>query len=66
MAQENHPERYDFIAEARRYLPDGSVETWLRRESPYPGRCILHKPVLGDTSPSTSGTATRSSPAWCR
>jgi glycosyltransferase involved in cell wall biosynthesis len=51
MAQENHPERYDFIAEARRYLPDGSVETWLRRESPYPGRCILHKPVLGDLLP---------------
>jgi len=51
MAQENHPERYPFITEARRYHPDGTVETWHRGESPYPGACILHKPVLGDTLP---------------
>ena len=51
MAQENHPERYDSIAEARRYLPDGGVETFHRSESPRPGCCILHKPVLGDTLP---------------
>lgn len=51
MAQENHPERYDFITELRRYLPDGEVEVPLRRESPYPGACILHKPVLGDLLP---------------
>ena len=51
MAQENHPERYPFITEARRYLPDGTMETWHRHESPYPGGCILHKPVLGDTLP---------------
>ncbi|HEX8431080.1 MAG TPA: glycosyltransferase, partial [Longimicrobium sp.] len=52
MAQENHPERYPFITEARRYLPDGSVETFYQGDgNEYAGRCILHKPVLGDTLP---------------
>ena len=51
MAQENHPERYPFIAESRRYLPDGSVEVWHRQASPYPGACVLHQPKLGDTLP---------------
>jgi glycosyltransferase involved in cell wall biosynthesis len=52
MAQENHPENYPFIAEARHYHPDGSVETFYRNaEQANPGRCILHKPLLGDTLP---------------
>lgn len=52
MAQENHPERYPFITEARRYDTDGSVASFYRgAEGAYPGRCILHKPVLGDTLP---------------
>jgi glycosyltransferase involved in cell wall biosynthesis len=52
MAQENHPDRYPFIAEARHYHPDGSVEIFYRNaEHRYPGSCILHKPVLGDTLP---------------
>ena len=52
MAQENHPERYPFITEARSYAPDGTVEAFYRRaESSHPGRCILHKPVLGATLP---------------
>lgn len=51
MAQENHPERYPFISEARRYTRDGAVEVWHQASSPYRGRCILHKPVLGDTLP---------------
>jgi len=51
MAQENHPERYPFITEARRYHPDGTVEDFHRREGAHPGCCILHKPVLGDTLP---------------
>ena len=51
MAQENHPERYPFISEARRYTRDGAVEVWHQASSPYRGRCVLHKPVLGDTLP---------------
>ena len=52
MAQENHPERYPFIAEARHYAPDGTVDRFYRRaEGGHPGCCILHKPVLGDTLP---------------
>lgn len=52
MAQENHPERYPFIAEARSYAPDGTVETFYRRAGgSHPGCCILHKPLLGDTLP---------------
>jgi glycosyltransferase involved in cell wall biosynthesis len=52
MAQENHPDRYPFIAEARRYLADGGVETFYRSSAPgAKGCCVLHKPVLGDTLP---------------
>ncbi|HEX8244510.1 MAG TPA: glycosyltransferase [Longimicrobium sp.] len=52
MAQENHPERYPFISEARHYHPDGAVETFYAREGGGEGGCcILHKPVLGDTLP---------------
>src|SRR5215212_2742459 len=51
VCQENHPERFDFIGEAYRYHLDGSVETIFRREVPYGGRCIMHKPQIGDTLP---------------
>ena len=51
VCQEPHPDRYDCIAEAYRYHPDGRVETMVSREVPYPGRCIMHKPQLGDTIP---------------
>ncbi|HEV2150126.1 MAG TPA: glycosyltransferase [Longimicrobiaceae bacterium] len=51
MAQENHPERYPFVTQARRYGTDGSVETFYRGERSAAGCCILHKPVLGDTLP---------------
>ena len=51
MAQENHPERYDFITEARRYREDGEVETIYRRDPVHPGRCVLHKPDLGPMLP---------------
>jgi len=51
MAQENHPERYDFITEARRYREDGSVETFFRREGVHAGCCVLHKPDLGEMLP---------------
>jgi glycosyltransferase involved in cell wall biosynthesis len=51
MAQENHPERYPFITEARVYPPGAPARTLLSRESPLPGACVLHQPVLGDTLP---------------
>ena len=51
VCQENHPERYDFIAEAHVYQPNGDVDTLLTRDVPYAGRCIMHKPQLGDTLP---------------
>jgi glycosyltransferase involved in cell wall biosynthesis len=51
VCQENHPERFDFIGEAYRYHRDGSVEIMFRREVPYAGRCIMHKPQIGDTLP---------------
>jgi glycosyltransferase involved in cell wall biosynthesis len=52
MAQENHPDRYPFIREARRYLPDGAVENFHQSgDAGYPGSCVLHKPALGDTLP---------------
>lgn len=51
VCQEPYPERYDCIAEAHRYHLDGTVETSFEREVPYPGRCIMHKPQLGDTLP---------------
>jgi glycosyltransferase involved in cell wall biosynthesis len=52
MAQENHPERYPFITEARRYDGD-EVEVFHRseRQPQYPGSCMLHKPHLGDLLP---------------
>jgi len=51
MCQENHPELYDFICEAILYHPDGRKETILQRDSAYPGKCIMHKPKLGNTLP---------------
>jgi glycosyltransferase involved in cell wall biosynthesis len=51
MAQENHPDRYPFITEARRYHEDGTVETFFRQAQQYPGACVLHKPQLGDVLP---------------
>jgi glycosyltransferase involved in cell wall biosynthesis len=51
VCQESHPERFDFIGEAYRYHLNGSVETIFRREVVYAGRCIMHKPQIGDTLP---------------
>ena len=51
VCQDPHPERYDFISEAYLYRLDGTVETMLEREVPYAGKCIMHKPQLGDTLP---------------
>ena len=51
VCQEPYPVRYDCIAEAYRYHLDGTVETMVSRDVPYPGKCIMHKPQLGDTLP---------------
>ena len=51
VCQEPHPEAYDFVTAAYRYEAGGAVTTLVERATPYPGRCILHKPRLGDTLP---------------
>jgi glycosyltransferase involved in cell wall biosynthesis len=51
VCQEPYPDRYDCIAESYRYHLDGSVETMFARTVPYRGKCIMHKPQLGDTLP---------------
>src|SRR5687768_10730139 len=51
VCQDPHPERYDFIAESYLYRLDGTIETTLSRDVPYDGRCIMHKPQLGETLP---------------
>ena len=51
VCQENHPERYGFISAAITHRLDGSSETTLSRDTPFPGKCILHKPELGATLP---------------
>ena len=49
--QENHPEMYDFISEAYAYDATLQKLVLFQRESPYKGRCILHKPWIGETLP---------------
>ncbi len=51
MCQENHPDLYDAIGEAWRYDSSGSRQQTLKRDVPYPGRCILHQPWIGETLP---------------
>lgn len=51
VCQENHPDRYDFISAAFRHSLAGEAERTLERETPYPGKCILHQPILGGTLP---------------
>lgn len=57
ICQERHPEEYDFVSEARVY-PMGGIaggapggEVLFQRDTPFPGRCVLHRPELGDTLP---------------
>ena len=51
VCQEPYPERYDCIAEVVRYHEDGRIEQVFTRDVPYPGKCIMHKPQLGQTLP---------------
>lgn len=50
VCQENHPENYDFIAKCHYYY-DNRVKTTLDRSVQYKGKCIMHKPQLGDVLP---------------
>jgi len=51
VCQEPHPEAYHFVAAAYVHEPGGTVAVLFEREVPTPGRCLLHKPRLGDTLP---------------
>lgn len=51
VCQEPHPEDYDFIAELIRYPADGEPEFVYRRDTGYAGRCVMHRPLLGDLLP---------------
>ena len=51
VCQENHPDRYEAIAEAFKYMLTGEVQTKFQRDTPYPGKCVLHQPEIGDTLP---------------
>jgi glycosyltransferase involved in cell wall biosynthesis len=45
-SQEREPERFEFIAEAWTYGPDGSRERLFEREVETPGRAVLHRVEL--------------------
>src|SRR5687768_8635787 len=51
VCQENHPSIYEAIAEAYRYDAHGGSEQVLKRDVPFPGKCILHHPWIGETLP---------------
>lgn len=51
ICQEGHPEIYDFIGEAHVYDRNGKQTTLFKRETPYPGNCIFHRPLIGDLLP---------------
>ncbi|MFN2603315.1 MAG: glycosyltransferase family 4 protein [Gemmatimonadaceae bacterium] len=51
VCQENHPDLYEAIGQAWRYDASGSPAQTLKREVPFPGRCILHQPWIGETLP---------------
>ncbi|KAL0229293.1 hypothetical protein GEMRC1_013912 [Eukaryota sp. GEM-RC1] len=46
ISQEPHPELFSFISKAYLYTTPTERSTILDRESPYPGRVIMHKPKL--------------------
>ena len=51
VCQENHPEHYPVLAQAYEYPESGKIVTRFDRTSPFPGKAIMHKPLLGDTLP---------------
>lgn len=51
VCQENHPDLYEAIGEVWHYDASGNREQKLMREVPFPGRCIMHQPWIGETLP---------------
>jgi glycosyltransferase involved in cell wall biosynthesis len=51
VCQENHPQIYDFITSVYIYDKEGKCEVLFKRKSPWSGRCIMHKPWIGETLP---------------
>jgi glycosyltransferase involved in cell wall biosynthesis len=51
VCQENHPDLYDAIAESWKYDSSGNRTAILKREVPFPGRCVTHQPWIGETLP---------------
>lgn len=51
VCQENHPELYEAIGEVWRYDSSGDRKQTLNRDVPFPGRCIMHQPWIGETLP---------------
>jgi len=51
MCQEPHPEKFDYVARAIRYDERLRPQVMVDRDVPYPGKCILHKPRLGEVLP---------------
>jgi len=51
VCQENHPDLYEAIGEVWHYDASGNCEQKLMREVPFPGRCIMHQPWIGETLP---------------
>jgi glycosyltransferase involved in cell wall biosynthesis len=46
VCQESRPEVFDFVAEVYSYDAEGSPQQRLDRETPFPGRCTVHRPEL--------------------
>jgi glycosyltransferase involved in cell wall biosynthesis len=51
VCQEPHPDKFDCIAEAHIHRLDGAVDTLFHRDTPYPGKCVMHQPQLGNLLP---------------
>ena len=51
MCQEPHPEIYSFIGEVWTYPKEGPPTCTLKRETGLPGKCIMHKPYIGEVLP---------------
>jgi len=51
VCQEPHPEKFDYVAQAVQYGEAAEPATLFSRQVGFPGRCILHKPFIGEVLP---------------